>query len=107
MTGRARVDTETKLADADLNISAPRLEALTPVFDALKLGAPPSGAIAGDVTLRHADGKQNADLALTADRVSALGYGLARADINAAARDLLGAPSASGKARTDGIVKAE
>lgn len=103
VSGRATLDTATSLADADLTIDAPRLAALAPVFDALKLGEPPQGAIRGDVALRHEGGRQNADLTLTADRVAAMGYGVARMDIDAAARDLLGAPAASGTVRVDRI----
>lgn len=103
IAGRAVIDTADGLADADLTLNAPNLATLAPVFDALNLGAPPQGAIRGDVALRHAGGKQNADLTLTADRVAAMGYGLGRAEISAAARDLLGAPEATGTLRAERI----
>ncbi|MFT6227765.1 MAG: translocation and assembly module TamB, partial [Paracoccaceae bacterium] len=103
VTGRATVDTATGLTDADLTVNAPRLSALAPVFQALKLGAPPRGAVRGDVALRHAGGAQNADLKLTAERIDTLDYGLSRMDIDASARDLLGTPEATGTLRADGI----
>lgn len=104
VAGRARVDTATNLTDADLAIDAPRLAALRPMFDMLALGAPPEGAINGDVTLRHQGGRQNAGLALTGSALAAMGYGAGTVRIDLDVTDALGAPGATGKVTASRIV---
>lgn len=57
-----------------------------------------AGALNADVTLSVADGRQNADVKATAQKLNAFGQSLGSADINGSVRDLLGVPLLNGTA---------
>ncbi|MGG7568136.1 translocation/assembly module TamB domain-containing protein [Rhodovulum sp. DZ06] len=94
--GAATVDLAGPLVSGSLALDAPRLENLGPVFTAFDLGAPPSGALSGDLGLSHAGGVQNAALDLSGLRLSAMGYGAGRVAFTGRAFDVMGDPRAEG-----------
>ncbi|GLK72457.1 translocation/assembly module TamB domain-containing protein [Ancylobacter dichloromethanicus] len=57
-----------------------------------------AGALNADITLSAADGRQNADVRASAEKISAFGQSIGSADINGSARDLLGVPLLNGSA---------
>ncbi|WP_428029737.1 translocation/assembly module TamB domain-containing protein [Ancylobacter sp.] len=57
-----------------------------------------AGALNADVTLSATEGRQNADVRATANRLSGFGQSIGSADINGSVRDLLGVPLLNGSA---------
>lgn len=101
--GALEVETAVSLIEGDITLDAPRLTDLRPVFDALELGAPPEGAIAGEIALRKRSGRQDAALNLTGRGLGAMGYAADLVKIDVDAADLLSnATSAKGVITAEG-----
>ncbi|MFN3259656.1 MAG: translocation/assembly module TamB domain-containing protein [Pikeienuella sp.] len=103
IAGALALDLETTLAEGAFDIAAPDLAPLSAFT-----GNPASGALQGSVTLSRRDGMQDATAALRLDRLEAgLPDGAralaARAEVDLAVRDALGAPEAEGRVSAEGV----
>ncbi len=103
IAGALALDLETTLAEGAFDIAAPDLAPLSAFT-----GNPASGALEGSVTLSRRDGMQDATAVLRLDRLEAGlpdgGRALAaRAEVDLAVRDALGAPKAEGRVTAEGV----